>query len=157
MSSVRIGYGEDAHQLGGDGALVIAGVQVPSSVGVIAHSDGDVVLHALADALLSAFALGDIGHYFPPSEPKWRDMDSRDIVRQVYHLLREHSPNAEVVNVAIVVTLDAPKLGKHRDAMRQCVAELLAVAEDAVGLMFKTSEGLAEGHVQARATLLIAL
>lgn len=158
MSSFRIGYGEDAHRLGGDDKLVIAGVQVPESpTGVIAHSDGDVVLHALADALLSVFALGDIGHYFPPSDPQWRDLDSQQIVHEVYQLMHKHAPSARVVNVAIVVTLDAPKLGKHRDAMRQCVAELLGVVQEEVGLTFKTSEGLAEGHVQARVSLLVTV
>jgi len=158
MASFRIGYGEDAHRLGGDGTLVIAGVQIPeSTTGVIAHSDGDVVLHALADALLSTFALGDIGYYFPPSDPQWRDLDSQRIVGEVYRIVREHTPTAQVVNVAAVVTLDSPKLGKYRDAMRQCVAALLGVVQEEIGLTFKTSEGLAEGHVQARVTLLITV
>ena len=158
MSSFRIGYGEDAHRLGGDGKLVIAGVQVPeSSTGVIAHSDGDVVLHALADALLSVFALGDIGYYFPPSDPQWRDLDSQQIVREVYQLLHKHAPSAQVVNVAAVVILDTPKLGQYRDTMRQCVAELLGIVQEEVGLTFKTSEGLAAGHVQARVSLLVTL
>lgn len=166
MSSFRIGYGEDAHRLviegatkgAGEGKLVIAGVQVPESpAGVIAHSDGDVVLHALADALLSVFALGDIGYYFPPSDPQWRDLDSQHIVREVYRMIREHTPTAQVVNVAVVVTLDTPKLGKHRDAMRQRVAELLGVVKEEIGLTFKTSEGLAAEHVQARVSLLVTV
>lgn len=162
MASFRIGYGEDAHRLavgeGRDSKLVIAGVHIPESpTGVIAHSDGDVLLHALADALLSVFALGDIGYYFPPSDPQWRDLDSQQIVRKVYQLMHKHAPSAKVVNVAAVVTLDTPKLGQYRDAMRQTIAELLGIVQEEVGLTFKTSEGLAEGHVQARVSLLVSL
>ncbi|MEM6429526.1 MAG: 2-C-methyl-D-erythritol 2,4-cyclodiphosphate synthase [Deinococcota bacterium] len=152
---IRIGYGEDAHKLTEGRSLVVAGVRIPESPrGALAHSDGDVVLHALADALLSAFALGDIGQYFPPSDPKWRDMDSQDIVQAVKSIIVEKSYALDISNVAIVVTLDVPKLGKHRSLLQSSLMTLLELPEDAIGITFKTSEGLAPDHIQARVSLL---
>lgn len=153
---LRIGYGEDAHALEAGRALVIGNVALPSERGALAHSDGDVLLHALADALLSALALGDIGTYFPPSAPTFAGMDSAAILNAVLELCRERAPGLDLVNVSAVVTLDAPKLGPHREAIRARLAGLLALAPEAVGLTFKTSEGLAPDHVQARVTVLLA-
>ena len=153
----RIGFGEDAHKLEAGRPLVIGGVKVESPHGVSAHSDGDVLLHALSDALLSTFALGDIGHFFPPSDPEFKDMESTTILARVQGILREHVGDLRILNVAAVVTLDKPKLGPHRAKIAARVGELLKVTEDRVGVGFKTSEGLAPAHVQARVTALLKL
>ena len=153
LDDLRVGFGEDAHALVPDRRLVLGGVEVPSLRGASAHSDGDALLHALADALLSSLALGDIGVYFPPSDDAFKDMDSRVIVSRCLGTL--HTRGAELINVALVVTLDAPKLGPYRADIVAEVAKLLKLPPVRVGLGFKTSEGLAPNHVQARATVLV--
>lgn len=154
----RIGYGEDAHALAAGRPLVIGNVTIPESpVGALAHSDGDVLLHALADALLSSHALGDIGRYFPPSDPDFKDMNSAAIVQKVLCLLKECAPEMRLVNLAAVVTLDRPKLELYRERIAQRLAALLELPESCVGLTFKTSEGLAPLHVQARVTVLLSM
>ncbi|ASN79875.1 2-C-methyl-D-erythritol 2,4-cyclodiphosphate synthase [Deinococcus ficus] len=151
---LRIGYGEDAHRLAPGRPLILGGVPVPHAErGAVAHSDGDAVLHAVADALLSGLALGDIGQYFPDTDPQWAGLDSRDILRRVLDLIRERG--YEPVNVALVVTLDRPKLGPLRAKIARSVATLLALPESEVGVSFKTSEGLAPDHVQVRVTALL--
>lgn len=153
LDGLRIGFGEDAHALVPDRRLVLGGVEVPSLRGAAAHSDGDVLLHALSDALLSSLALGDIGVYYPPSDPAFRDLDSREIVSRCLSTLHTHG--AELVNAALVLTLDTPKLGPYRADIAQSIARLLRLPAERVGLGFKTSEGLAPNHVQARATVLV--
>ena len=151
---LRIGYGEDAHRLAPGRPLILGGVPVPHAErGAVAHSDGDAVLHAVADALLSGLALGDIGQYFPDTDPQWAGLDSRDILRRVLDLIRERG--YEPVNVALVVTLDHPKLGPLRAEIARSVAALLTLPESEVGVSFKTSEGLAPDHVQVRVTALL--
>ena len=151
---LRIGYGEDAHRLAPGRPLILGGVPVPHAErGAVAHSDGDAVLHAVADSLLSGLALGDIGQYFPDTDPQWAGLDSRDILRRVLDLVRERG--YEPVNVALVVTLDRPKLGPLRAEIARSVAALLALPESEVGVSFKTSEGLAPDHVQVRVTALL--
>ncbi|GAA5533719.1 2-C-methyl-D-erythritol 2,4-cyclodiphosphate synthase [Deinococcus aluminii] len=150
----RIGYGEDAHRLTEGRTLVLGGVPIPHAErGPIAHSDGDAVLHALADALLSGLALGDIGQYYPDTDPAHAGLDSRVILEDSLALVREwkYAP----ANVALVVTLDRPKLGPLRTDIARNVAALLGLAETEVGVSFKTSEGLAPDHVQVRATVLL--
>ncbi len=154
----RVGFGEDAHQLSAGRALWLGGHSVPEAPrGALAHSDGDALLHALADAVLSAFALGDIGLHFPPGDPETAAMDSRIILRRCLGLVAERAPEARLVNAAAVVTLDQPKLGPHRDVIAASCAEFLGLAPGRFGLTFKTSEGLAPDHVQARATVLFEL
>ncbi len=118
--------------------------------GADAHSDGDVLIHALADAVLSSFALGDIGAHFPDSDPAFDDMDSTPILQGALDMVRTVARSARLTQVVAVVTLDEPKLGKHRDAIAGTVADLVGLPTDRVGLTFKTSEGLAPDHVQAR-------
>jgi 2-C-methyl-D-erythritol 2,4-cyclodiphosphate synthase len=155
--NLRIGYGEDSHALAEGRPLVIGGVTIPDSpFGAVAHSDGDVLLHALSDALLSAFALGDIGHYFPPSDMRYKNMDSVKMLEQVLHELDKHSKDIQIQNLAAVITLDKPKLGKHREAIQNKVATLLGLEPSNVGITFKTSEGMATAHIQARVTVLLA-
>lgn len=135
---------------------MIGGVTVPSERGAHAHSDGDVLLHALADALLSAYALGDIGKLFPPSDPKFAGLNSRRIVAHVLEKVTAHAGPVRLLNVAAVVTLDAPKLGGLRDEIAAEVASLLSIDREQVGVTFKTSEGMAPDHVQASVVLLVA-
>src|SRR5690606_36395537 len=146
------------HRLVEGRPLVIGGVTVPGSPrGPEAHSDGDVLLHALADALLSCFALGDIGQLYPPSDPAHAGLDSRVIVAAVLERVRAVAPGVALVNVAAVVTLDAPKLGPLRESGAESGAGLLGLASGDVGITFKTSEGLAPDHVQASVTLLVCM
>ena len=155
MMDTRVGHGLDTHRLKPDRALVLGGYTVPDAPrGADAHSDGDVLLHALADALLACFALGDIGDAFPPSDERWRDLDSRHILAHVLERLREHAPGFALRNVAAVVVLDAPKLGPMRAAIQAALAEQLGLPGERVGITFKTSEGLAPDHVQASVTVL---
>ena len=132
---------------------MIGGVAVPSERGADAHSDGDVLLHALADALLSTHALGDIGKLFPPADPAFEGLDSRAIVRRVRADLESYAGPTTITNVAAVVTLDAPKLGALRERIAATVADLLGLPPERVGITFKTSEGLAPDHVQASVVL----
>ena len=158
MTNLRVGHGLDAHRLAPGRVLMLGGVPVPDAPrGAEAHSDGDVLLHALADALLSCLALGDIGDAFPPSDARWRDLDSRRILAHVLVQLDALAPGWSLVNVAAVVVLDAPKLGPLRTAIRAALAEQLRLAPERVGLTFKTSEGLAPDHVQASVTALVRL
>lgn len=153
---LRIGFGEDSHALTAGKPLVLGGVKIDSDRGSVAHSDGDVLLHALADALLSAWALGDIGRLFPPGDPETVALDSSIIVERVLGLLA-HSTKGRwrIANVAAVVTLDTPKLGAWREQIQTRVRELLDLPPSAVGVTFKTSEGLAPDHIQARVTVLL--
>ena len=156
MMDTRVGHGLDTHRLKPDRALVLGGFRVPDAPrGADAHSDGDVLLHALADALLACFALGDIGDAFPPSDERWRDLDSRHILAHVLERLREHAPGFALRNVAAVVVLDAPKLGPVRAAIQAALAAQLGLPGERVGITFKTSEGLAPDHVQASVTVLV--
>lgn len=151
---IRVGYGEDAHRLASGHALILGGVPVPSSaLGTVAHSDGDAILHALADALLSGVAMGDIGDYFPDTDPLWAGLDSRAILGRVLELVRERGYMP--TNIALVVTLDRPKLGPMRAEIARNVAALVGLPESEVGVSFKTSEGLAPAHIQTRVTALL--
>jgi len=155
-ASQRIGYGEDAHRLVKGKPLVIGGVIIPGSPhGPQAHSDGDALLHALADAFLSAFALGDIGEHFPPSDPRLADLDSQVILRSTLTLIEKRVGEVEVDNFSAVLTLDEPKLGRHRQAIQQRLAILLGLEPSRIGLTFKTSEGLAPHHIQTRVAVLL--
>jgi len=158
MTNLRVGHGLDAHRLAPGRVLMLGGVPVPDAPrGADAHSDGDVLLHALGDALLACLALGDIGDAFPPSDERWRDLDSRRILAHVLAQLDALAPGWSLVNVAAVVVLDAPKLGPLRAAIRAALAEQLGLSPERVGLTFKTSEGLAPDHVQASVTALVRL
>ncbi|WP_216324939.1 2-C-methyl-D-erythritol 2,4-cyclodiphosphate synthase [Deinococcus aestuarii] len=151
----RIGFGEDAHRLAAGRPLILGGVSIPHAErGAVAHSDGDAVLHAVADALLSGLSLGDIGQHYPDTAAENAGLDSRVILARCLSLVRErgYAP----ANVALVVTLDRPKLGPLRAEIAGSVAALLELAETEVGVSFKTSEGLAPDHVQVRVTVLLA-
>ena len=142
---MRIGIGSDIHRLVEGRQLIIAGVVIPSPVGELAHSDGDVLYHALSDAILGALALGDIGLYFPDSIEDTRDMDSGDIVRFVYDKMVERG--YQIGNIDIIITLEKPKLKDYREKMRKNVARLLHTSVDNVSIKAGTNEGLGDiGH-----------
>jgi 2-C-methyl-D-erythritol 2,4-cyclodiphosphate synthase len=137
---MRIGCGVDVHAFGPGDALMLGGVRIPHSCGVLAHSDGDVVLHALCDALLGAAGLGDIGQHFSDTDPQWRGADSARFVAQVLGLLRARG--LAVANVDLTVLAQAPKIAPYRDAMRRRIAQLLQVGEERVNIKATTTEGL---------------
>ena len=138
--SLRIGQGFDVHAFGPGDHLYLGGVKIAHDHGVVAHSDGDVLLHALTDALLGALALGDIGQWFPPSDPRWADADSTQFVAAAMRAVAEHG--YRVNNVDLTVLAEAPKLAPHNTAIRARIAQLLEVDESRVGLKATTTEGL---------------
>jgi len=140
MSAMRIGHGFDIHAFGDGEHLMLGGVRVGFDRGVLAHSDGDVVLHALCDAMLGAAALGDIGRHFPPSDPQWKGADSRAFLRHCDALLRARG--WRVGNADITVVCERPKIGPHADAMRGLIALDLGIDGDAVSIKATTTEGL---------------
>jgi 2-C-methyl-D-erythritol 4-phosphate cytidylyltransferase/2-C-methyl-D-erythritol 2,4-cyclodiphosphate synthase len=135
---MRIGSGFDVHTFGEGDFVMLGGVRVPYGRGVIAHSDGDVILHALCDALLGAAGLGDIGQHFRDDDPQWRGADSKGFVRGVIAMLRER--NLAVVNADITVLAEAPRLSKHREEIRRSIAALLEVQSDCVNVKATTTE-----------------
>ena len=142
---MRIGIGSDIHRLVVGRKLIIAGVEIPSEVGELAHSDGDVLYHALSDAILGALALGDIGIYFPDTLEETENMDSSSIVKFVYDKMEER--NYEIGNVDINITLEQPRLKNYRQQMRENVAKLLNTSIDNVSIKAGTNEGLDDvGH-----------
>jgi 2-C-methyl-D-erythritol 4-phosphate cytidylyltransferase/2-C-methyl-D-erythritol 2,4-cyclodiphosphate synthase len=136
--SMRIGSGFDVHRFGEGEHVMLGGVRVPYGRGVVAHSDGDVILHALCDALLGAAGLGDIGQHFRDDDPQWRGADSKGFVRGVLTMLRER--NFAVINADITVLAEAPRLSKHREQIRSSIAELLEVPLDCVNVKATTTE-----------------
>jgi len=137
---IRIGQGVDVHAFGDGDHVMLGGVRVSHDRGVLAHSDGDVVLHALCDALLGALALGDIGTHFPPSDPQWQGADSRRFLRHCGQLLRERG--WRLGNADVTVICEQPKVGPHTDAMRTLIAQDLGVAREAISIKATTSERL---------------
>lgn len=138
--TVRIGQGYDVHAFADGDHVMLGGVRVDHDRGVEAHSDGDVVLHALCDAMLGALALGDIGQHFPPTDPRWKDADSRDFLRHCDAIAREHG--WRVGNVDITVICERPKIGPHVDAIRERIAADLGIGIGAISVKATTSERL---------------
>jgi 2-C-methyl-D-erythritol 2,4-cyclodiphosphate synthase len=137
---MRVGFGTDIHAFGPGDSVAIAGVRLPHSRGVLAHSDGDVALHALCDALLGAAGLGDIGMHFPDTDPKWKGADSRELVRHVMSLIAARGYS--VANADLTILAESPRIGRHRDEMRRTVARLLAIEDNQVNIKATTTEGL---------------
>jgi 2-C-methyl-D-erythritol 2,4-cyclodiphosphate synthase len=136
----RIGIGYDLHRLVPGRALILGGVPVPHDRGLLGHSDGDVVLHALCDALLGAAGQPDIGDLFPDDDPTWKDADSRRLVTAV--LARIRTLGLEVGNADLIIHAQQPRLGPHKARIAAAVAELLGLPVDRVGVKAKTNEGL---------------
>jgi 2-C-methyl-D-erythritol 2,4-cyclodiphosphate synthase len=154
---LRVGSGTDVHAFGPGDAVMLGGVRVPHDRGVLAHSDGDVLLHALVDALLGAAGLGDIGQHFPDTDARWRGADSRQFVTATLALLRARG--WQPVNADLTLLAERPRLSPWRDAIRASVATLLELPADAVNLKATTTEklgflGRGEG-LMAQATVLV--
>ncbi|MBR1678926.1 MAG: 2-C-methyl-D-erythritol 2,4-cyclodiphosphate synthase [Bacteroidales bacterium] len=137
---IRIGNGYDVHALQEGLPMWLGGVRIPSDTGFVAHSDGDVAIHALCDALLGALALGDIGHLFPDTAPEWKGIDSKILLRKVVDLVRGNG--WRVGNADITIALQRPKLAPHINAMRQTLSAILGVNPDRVSVKATTTERL---------------
>ncbi len=136
----RIGQGYDVHQIREGLPMFLGGVQIPSNRGFVAHSDGDVAIHALCDALLGALALGDIGHLFPDTSDEWKGIDSKILLAKVMELVSERG--WQVGNVDITIALQAPKLAPFVEQMRSVLAGILGVSADRVSVKATTTEHL---------------
>ena len=138
--NIRIGHGSDVHKFGGEGPIVIAGVKIEHDMGLIAHSDGDVVLHALCDALLGALALGDIGKHFPDTDPTLAGVDSRKLLRHVYKLITDKQ--YQLGNLDLTIVAQTPKMAPHIELMRENIAEDLSTDISQVNVKATTTEKL---------------
>ncbi|MBP3984850.1 2-C-methyl-D-erythritol 2,4-cyclodiphosphate synthase [Pseudoxanthomonas helianthi] len=159
-TNIRIGQGFDVHAFGDGDHVMLGGVRIAHERGVLAHSDGDVVLHALCDAMFGALALGDIGVHFPPSDPQWKGADSRAFVRRCNELIGERG--WKVGNADITVVCERPKVGPHAPAMRELIAADLGIGIDDISVKATTSEklgftGRGEGIAAQAVVLLLPL
>jgi 2-C-methyl-D-erythritol 2,4-cyclodiphosphate synthase len=137
---LRVGHGYDVHRFGPGDHVVLAGVRIAHSAGVIAHSDGDVLIHALCDALFGAAALGDIGRHFPDTDPRYRGADSRILLRRAMALL--HAQRWELVNADLTLIAEAPRVAPHHRAMIANLCGDLGVGADRINIKGTTTEGL---------------
>lgn len=157
MSSQRIGLGYDVHAFTPGRPLVLGGVTIPSEMGLLGHSDADVLVHALMDAILGALRANDIGHHFPDTDPAYAGASSIELLGRVGALLAD--AGFRLVDADTVLVLEMPKIAPYRDAMRSCMAQALGVPADAVGVKATTTEGLGfEGRgegVAAQAVVLL--
>jgi 2-C-methyl-D-erythritol 2,4-cyclodiphosphate synthase len=152
----RVGIGTDIHLVAEDRKLMLGGVQIPFPSGLVGHSDGDVALHAVIDALLGAAGMGDIGTLFPDSNPRFKDADSKGLVLDVRERLE--AKQWEVVNVDLTIHLEQPRLESHKGHIRRCIADLLDMDFAAVNVKAKTNEGLGEiGRGEAIAATAVAM
>lgn len=140
MSTLRIGQGFDVHQLVEGRQLIIGGVTIPHEKGLLGHSDADVLLHAICDALIGAAALGDIGQHFSDSDPRYRNIDSRVLLRNVYNLLETN--HYEIVNIDATIIAQAPKMAPHIPAMIANIAQDLQTSARNINIKAKTAEHL---------------
>lgn len=158
MTWPRSGIGYDVHQFAENRRLVLGGIEIPHERGLLGHSDADVLLHAIADALLGAAALGDIGVHFPPSEARWKDLDSIEILNHTVGLLTDN--NWQPVNIDATVIAEAPRINPHVQRMRERIAQATGLSVDAISIKATTNEmmgfvGRGEG-IAAIATAMIA-
>ena len=137
---MRVGMGYDVHKLVEGRKLILGGVEIPYEKGLLGHSDADVLVHALMDALLGAAALGDIGKHFPDNDQKFKDIDSMLLLKEVGNILKEH--NYSISNIDTTIVAQRPKLAPFIGQMRQRIAQVLAIAEDQVSVKATTTEGL---------------
>ncbi|MBW4655223.1 MAG: 2-C-methyl-D-erythritol 2,4-cyclodiphosphate synthase [Kaiparowitsia implicata GSE-PSE-MK54-09C] len=153
---IRIGNGYDIHRLVSDRPLILGGVHIEHHLGLLGHSDADALTHAIMDAMLGALSLGDIGLYFPPTDPQWAGADSLQLLTQVHHLIQEKG--WQIGNVDSVIVAERPKLKPHIAAMRDRLAETLSLDADQVGVKATTNETLGpEGREEGIAVYAVAL
>jgi len=154
--NIRIGNGYDLHRLVGDRRLVLGGVEIPYEKGLLGHSDADVLTHAIMDAMLGALALGDIGHYFPPTDPKWAGANSIMLLQQVQELIL--AQGWQVNNLDAVVIAETPKLKPHIRAIRDRLSQAMNLPIDCVSVKATTNEGMdAIGQKEAIAVHAVVL
>ena len=154
--TMRVGIGEDLHRVDDGRTLVLGGVIIEEGPGLAGHSDADVLLHAITDAVLGAAALGDIGHYFPPNDPRYAHADSADFLRKALELAREGGWS--LVNIDSVVKTERPKLAPYMQHIRERIAEIAAIEVETVSVKAKTGEGLdAVGRGEAMAATAVVL
>ena len=156
--SLRIGYGYDVHQLAEGEDLIVGGIHVPYHLGSVGHSDADVLLHVICDALLGALALGDIGTHFPDTDPAYKGIDSKVLLKRTYELVKQEGWT--LANVDSTVCLQLPKLKPHIPTMQAIVAELLDVEPNQIGIKATTTERLGfvgeQKGISAHAVVLLA-
>ena len=157
MSDIRIGHGYDVHRFGPGDEIKLGGVGIKHRQGLIAHSDGDVLIHALCDALLGAAGLGDIGQHFPDSDERYRNIDSRELLSQVVSLISEKS--YVLANADVTIVAQAPKMAPYISAMKSNLAADIGVSEELVNIKATTTEGLGfsgrEEGIEVHAVVLI--
>ncbi|MBF2079771.1 MAG: 2-C-methyl-D-erythritol 2,4-cyclodiphosphate synthase [Synechococcales cyanobacterium T60_A2020_003] len=138
--NIRIGNGYDIHRLVSDRPLILGGVNIPHDLGLLGHSDADVLTHAIMDAMLGALSLGDIGHYFPPTDPQWAGADSIQLLMQVHQLITDKG--WQIGNLDTVIVAERPKIKPHIAAMRDRLATALSIEPERVGIKATTNEKL---------------
>ncbi|MBW4647513.1 MAG: 2-C-methyl-D-erythritol 2,4-cyclodiphosphate synthase [Kastovskya adunca ATA6-11-RM4] len=154
--NTRIGNGYDIHQLSAGRPLILGGVNIPHELGLLGHSDADVLTHAIMDAMLGALSLGDIGHYFPPTDEKWAGADSLMLLKQVNELVQEKG--WKVSNIDSVIVAERPKLKPHIETMRSKISSTLNLNPDQVGIKATTNEKLdAVGREEGISAYAVAL
>ena len=141
MSEYRIGYGYDVHRLVKGRKLILGGVEIEYEKGLEGHSDADVVLHAICEAMLGAAALGDIGEHFPPDNPKYKDADSSELLKQVHKKVKE-SGWTQIENIDVTIMAEQPKLNDFKSHMKDLIAGLLKISSSRVNIKATTTEGL---------------
>ena len=154
---LRIGHGYDVHRLVPDRPLILGGIKIDHEYGLLGHSDADVLLHAVMDALLGALALGDIGAHFPPSDPQYKDADSGKLLQAVWQMVT--SRGYRLVNLDATIVCEQPKLKPYIDAMRSNLASLLAASKEQISVKATTEEGLGvsgSGGIAAHCVLLLS-
>ena len=153
---IRIGNGYDIHRLVKDRQLILGGIQVPHTVGLLGHSDADVLTHAIMDALLGALSLGDIGHYFPPSDPQWKNANSLILLQQVNELIRDQG--WQIGNIDSVIVAEKPKLKPFLKLMQMKLSEVLVIETEKISIKATTNEKLGPiGNEQGIACYAVAL
>jgi len=158
IQGFRIGFGYDVHQLAEGRKFIVGGMEIPHHKGPVAHSDGDVLIHAVCDALLGAAGLGDIGKHFPDTSDEFKGIDSKELLQRVHSLLKERSYT--IINIDSTISLERPKLRDYIDTMRQILADILGIEADCMSIKATTTEKLGftgrEEGIAAQAVALIA-
>ncbi len=153
---MRVGIGYDSHRFGAARPLVLGGVVVPHAQGLVGHSDADVMAHAVTDAVLGAAGLGDIGSHFPPTDERWRNADSIELLRMATAIVAQR--NYQVVNIDVTVVCETPRIGPHSTAMRARLADALGIGPQHVSVKGKTNEGMGWiGRAEGIAAIAVAL
>lgn len=154
---MRVGLGFDVHKLVNDRDLIIGGIKIPHKLGLLGHSDADVLIHAIMDSILGAMAKRDIGYHFPDTDNKYKNIDSKILLSKVYDLMVEE--NYKIINIDCVVSAQKPKLAPYIDSMRKVIAEILNTQIENISIKATTTEGLGyvgeELGISARAVALI--